>query len=208
MGATAFYYVLEFLCLFIKRCVQLLESGKQHFVDLSHCRNVHCGRESIVARLALVNMVVRMHRLLGADHTAQNLNGTVGDDFVGIHVCLRSATSLKYDQWKFVVMLTFCHLFCSLDDSISNLSIKLANLFVDCSTSSLQSTECMNQRVAHARTCRIDLKVLERSLRLCSPKFVGRNQNRTNAVLLFAGVLHINLHRVFLLEKQVYPKNA
>lgn len=86
--------------------------------------NVHCRREGIIGTLesetpsitattqhrrgrqhnetrshhthhALVHMIVRVHRRLGALDTSQHLNRSVGDDFVHVHVGLRARTGLE-----------------------------------------------------------------------------------------------------------------
>lgn len=46
--------------------------------------------------LAFVNMVVRMHRLFTPEFTSQDLNGSVADDFIDIHVGLSSRSSLPH----------------------------------------------------------------------------------------------------------------
>lgn len=63
---------------------------------------MHDRRECVVGRCAHVDVVVRMNRLLRAHCAAKDLNGTVRDDFVGIHVGLRAGASLPDDEREVV----------------------------------------------------------------------------------------------------------
>ncbi len=75
---------------------QLAEGGDEIGGDAACGRDVHRGRERVVRRLAHVDVIVGMHRLLGAELAAEQLIGAVGDDLVEVHVALacpsRSAT--------------------------------------------------------------------------------------------------------------------
>ena len=48
---------------------------------------MHDGGEAVVAGLAAVDMVVGVHSF-PTDLSSHNLNGSVGDDFVSVHVGL------------------------------------------------------------------------------------------------------------------------
>ena len=67
-------------------------------MDLSdHC-NVHGGGEGVVAALGHVDVIVRVDRSLTAKLSTQQLDGSVGDDFVGVHVGLSPTARLPDDE--------------------------------------------------------------------------------------------------------------
>lgn len=68
-------------------------------------------------------MVVGVNGLLGAHGATEDLNSTVGDDFVGVHVGLSAGTSLPDDQREVVQQLTLGNLSSGLLDSLANLGV-------------------------------------------------------------------------------------
>ena len=50
--------------------------------------DVHGGGVGVVTALGLVHVVIGMDRRLAAQLSAQQLDGSVGDDLVGVHVGL------------------------------------------------------------------------------------------------------------------------
>lgn len=56
----------------------------------------------IVAALAHVNVIVGVHRLLRTTLASEDLNGTVGNDLVHVHVALSTATGLEDDQRELI----------------------------------------------------------------------------------------------------------
>ena len=85
-----------------------------HWPAYLSSRNVHGGWEGVIAALGTVHVVVRVHRALAAKDTPCQLDSTVGDDFVAVHVGLRSRASLPYPQWEVVVQLAVNHLLCAV----------------------------------------------------------------------------------------------
>lgn len=65
----------------------------------------------VVTALTHVDMVIGVNRLLRAKLTTKDLNGSVGDDLVDIHVTLGSATSLEDNQGEMVKELSRDNLF-------------------------------------------------------------------------------------------------
>ena len=57
---------------------------------LHGCGDVHGGGVGVVTALRLVHVIVGMDRGLAAQLSAQQLDGSVGDDLVGVHVGLRA----------------------------------------------------------------------------------------------------------------------
>ena len=66
MGAADFHDFREFLFLLLQRRMQMRERRQQPLRDLFDRRDMHRGRKGIVRRLAHVDVIVRMHRLLRA----------------------------------------------------------------------------------------------------------------------------------------------
>ena len=52
--------------------------------------DVHGGGVGVVTALGLVHVVIGMDRRLAAQLSAQQLDGSVGDHLVGVHVGLRA----------------------------------------------------------------------------------------------------------------------
>ena len=86
---------------------------------------MHGCREGIVRALAHVAMIVRMNGIFGADHAAQNLNRTVGDHLVGVHVRLGAGTCLPHDKREMVVQFAVDHLASGLDHCVGQLHVEL-----------------------------------------------------------------------------------
>ena len=80
-------------------------AGSERDGDLARGRDVHGGRKGVVRRLAHVDVVVRMHRRLGAELAAEQLVGAVGDDLVDVHVGLGAGAGLPDHQREMVVEL-------------------------------------------------------------------------------------------------------
>ena len=57
-------------------------------MDLHGGGDVHGGGVGVVAALRLIHVIVGMDRGLAAQLSAQQLDGSVGDDLVGVHVGL------------------------------------------------------------------------------------------------------------------------
>ena len=69
-------------------------------------------------------MVVRVNGLLASQFTAQDLDGTVGNDFVNVHVGLGTGSSLENDQREVVDELSGNDLISGLADGIDDLGVK------------------------------------------------------------------------------------
>ena len=74
------------------------------------------GRDHVVARLSHVDVIVWMHRILGADRFTGELTATVRDHLVRIRVRARAGTGLENVEWKMLVQFSFRDFFRGLDD--------------------------------------------------------------------------------------------
>ena len=66
-------------------------------MDFQGNSDVHGRGVGVVGALRLVDMVVRVNRLLGPEATSHDLDGPVGDHLVGVHVALGARTRLPDD---------------------------------------------------------------------------------------------------------------
>ena len=73
------------------------------------CCNMQCSREGVIAALAHIDVIIGMAELFPG-----NLIGTVGNDFIGVHVGLRSASGLPDNQRKFGGKGSVDHFICGL----------------------------------------------------------------------------------------------
>ena len=70
-------------------------------------RDVHGGWKGVVGRLRSVDVVVGVNGGFGAQFPAGKFDRTVGDDLVGVHVGLRTASCLPHAKGKVVVEMPF-----------------------------------------------------------------------------------------------------
>lgn len=78
----------------------------------------------VVGALRHVDMVVRVNGLLAAQLSTQDLDGSVGDDFVDVHVGLGTGSSLENDQREVVDELSGDDLIGSLADGVDDLGVE------------------------------------------------------------------------------------
>ena len=78
------------------------------------------GNARVVAALAHVDMVVRVNGLFGAKLAAEDLDGSVRDDLVRVHVGLGTGAGLPDDQGEVVDELKVSHLLGRLLDRLGD----------------------------------------------------------------------------------------
>ena len=88
------------------------------------------GGVHVVGGLGHVDMVVGMDDGIIALLAAQDLNGPVGDHFVGIHIGRGARAALDGVDDELVVQLAFDHLVAGLDDGVGDLGIQGAGMLV------------------------------------------------------------------------------
>ena len=109
-----------------------------HLLDGS---NVHGRWEGVIARLAHVDVVIWVNRLLRAKFTASHLNGTVGDDLVDVHVRLSSRTGLPDAEGEFGWVEPISHFSGGSNDEVSLFWGQLAEVAVHFGRGKLQDAE-------------------------------------------------------------------
>ena len=150
-------------------------------------------------------MVVWMDRFLAAHRPAQNLNGTIGDDLVCIHVRLRTRSGLPYHEREVVDKFEAGDLFSSLLDCLANFWIwkmnssvsthqslkavditKAGNLHVHSSSGTLQDPERSHNWRRHPVLRLVDLEISQRPLRLRAPVLGTRHLDLAKSIALLS----------------------
>jgi hypothetical protein len=115
--------VVEVVDLDLESVTEGLQGRQKGLLELDDGGDVHNGREGVVGGGGHVDVVVGVNGLLGAHFPAENLNGTVGDNLVGVHVGLSARTSLPDDQREVVQQLALSDLSGGLLNSLTNLGV-------------------------------------------------------------------------------------
>src|SRR5439155_12799693 len=90
----------------VSQSAQGLNEFQLQFGPVATVTFTDAGWHDIVRRLAQINVVVGMHHRLVAALPAQQFNGAVGDNFVGVHVRRGAGTGLKDVDRKMFVPFT------------------------------------------------------------------------------------------------------
>jgi len=103
MGTADFDDLGKALGFIIQGIAEDLQFRKQPMRDLLCCADVHGRWERIVWGLAAVHMVIRVNRVFGANHAAEDFDGFIGDDFIGVHIGLRARACLPDRKREIIV---------------------------------------------------------------------------------------------------------
>src|SRR5919199_6657871 len=158
-------------------------------LDLFDRGDVHDRGEGIVGRLAVVDVVVRMDRLLRANHTARELDSAIGDHLVGVHVGLRARAGLEDDKRELAVQLAVDHLLGSPRDQIDLVVGQLAQLFIRQRRALLQDAERADHGTSPPIPLDADGKILVGALGLSAPQVIRGYVDLAERVLLNPNVL-------------------
>src|SRR3984893_1200435 len=169
---------------FAKRAVKRLERGNEIRRHSHRGRDVHCGRERVVRRLAHIDVIVGMNRCLGAELAAQQFVGAVGDHLVEVHVGLRAGAGLPDHQRKVIVELAVDHLLRGADDGAGAALVEQGEFAIGFRRRELDDAERMNDR--HRHPILADTEIPPRPFRLRAPVAIGGNLDRAKAVSLGA----------------------
>ena len=153
--------------------------------------DMHGRRIGVVRRLAHIDVIVGMHRLLRAHDAAQHLDRPVGDHLVGVHVRLRARAGLPDDQREMVVELAVDHLLRGLDDRLADLRVEPLQFHVGFGSGALDDAERTHD--GERLLLPAYLEIAERALRLRAPIAVGRHFDRAERVCLGARSSHLVL---------------
>ena len=116
-------------------------------------------------------MVIGVDGFLAAHFAAEDLDGAVGDDFVGVHVGLRAGAGLEDGEGELLDELQVGYFFRCLLYSSADFGIE-AIFHVYCCCSSFQDPECSDHTLRHPFLREVDVEVSQGPLRLRSPVLV------------------------------------
>jgi hypothetical protein len=111
---------------------------------------MHRGREAVVRRLAHVDVIVRVHRRLGARLGAEQLVRARGNHLVDVHVGLGTRSGLPHGKRKVVVELAVDDLLRRAHDRLAAPGIERAERVVHLGGRALDDAERMDERDRHA----------------------------------------------------------
>jgi hypothetical protein len=170
--------------------VQMLQRRQQPVLDFLGAGDVHGRRVCVVGRLAHIDVIVGMDRLLGAHRAAQHLDGAVGDHFIGIHVGLGARSGLPHHQREMLVQLTVDHFLGGLDDGLADRLVEPAQRHVGFGGGALDDA----QRPDHRRRLLFpaDLEIAQAALGLRAPITAIVNLDGAESVCFGAGLGHGN----------------
>src|SRR5689334_24467903 len=126
-----------------------------------------------------------MDRLLAAHNATRELNRTVRDHLVGVHVGLRSTAGLPDSQRKVLVEFSFNDLIASLHDQLRLIVREFAELFIDERRGFLENAERANHLTRHPVIA--DIEMMKRALRLSPPVAITGNLDCTHRVGFYSG---------------------
>ena len=142
--------------------------------------NVHGRGKSIVGRLRHVDIVVGMDRILRSKHAPGQLNGSIGDDFVGIHIGLRAAAGLPDAQRELAIQFARDDFIANLNDQARFFGWQFAELLIHQSAGFFQDSEGPNQFRRHEVPADIEMHQRTRGLR--APVDIRGNFDRSHAI--------------------------
>jgi hypothetical protein len=123
VSATNLDDLLECLALGLDGVLEGDQRRQERLLEVENGGDVHDSGEGVVGGGAHVDVVVGVDRLLAAHGAAENLNGAVGNDLVGVHVGLGAGAGLPDDQREVVDQLERGNLLGGLLDCFANLGV-------------------------------------------------------------------------------------
>lgn len=126
MGPANLDEALPLVGLLLEGVAQADQGGEQRLLKVEDGGDVHDGGEGVVGGCGHVDVVVGVDGLLAAHGAAEDLNGAVGDDFVGVHVGLGARARLPDDEGEVVDELEGGDLVSGLLDGLAQLGVCMA----------------------------------------------------------------------------------
>ena len=154
--------------------------------ELGDRGDVHRRRKRVVRGLTHVDVVVRVDGILRADDAAEQLDGTVRDHLVDVHVGLRSTAGLEHDEREVLVERAGNHLVRRLTNRARDARVELARVGVVLRGAFFQHAKRADDRDRHARRRSADGKIDERSCRLRAVERGARHVELAKGVALLA----------------------
>ena len=133
-----------------------------------------------------VHVVIGVNRRLASQRCSSKLRAAIRNHLIHIHVELRPAARHPDMQRKHVVMPAGKNLITDLDNQVAALLIEPLLPVVDDGGGFLED----GVRIDHLARHQIgtNAEMLERTLRLCTPEFAGRNIDFAQTVGFFSNI--------------------
>ncbi|MPN17606.1 hypothetical protein SDC9_164961 [bioreactor metagenome] len=142
----------------------------------------------VIARLALVHVIVGVHQARFATLAAQQFAGALGQHLVDVHVGLRARARLPDHQRELVRMLSTNHLVRRSHDGLGLFLVEQSQLLIHRGRRALDLRERMDDFLRLSLAA--DLEILNRALRLRTPQLVRGNVDQTESVFLLPDSSH------------------
>mmetsp|Transcript_24401 Transcript_24401/g.37641 ORF Transcript_24401/g.37641 Transcript_24401/m.37641 type:complete len:393 (+) Transcript_24401:319-1497(+) len=168
--STNFDDGLKFSGLFTKTNCKCLESRDRHFSCYFNTGNVHSCRKAIIRTLSHVAVIIGMHGSLRPNFTPHNLNRTITQHLIHIHIRLRSTSRLINHQREMTIQLPSNHFIRRSTEGIRNASIHLTGFLIVNRTAFLHLGHGMDDGQRHAGFQTSNGEVTDAALRLCPPQ--------------------------------------
>ena len=184
MGTADLHDVGKRLALGLQCGAQLGNGRQQLLLDGRDRCHMHGRGIDVVAGLAFVHVVIRVHQARLATLAAQQLAGAVGQHLVDVHIGLRARAGLPHHQREFARVLAGQHLIGGGVDGLGLLGIQQTQGMVHRGRCLLHLRQRGNDlaRLLFAA----DVEVLQRTLGLGPPEPVGRNVDGAEGVFFLA----------------------
>ena len=129
VGAAHFQFVAEFFALAGEAVVQFLQRADEAF-DVAVKGDVQRSRVGVVGGLRFVDVVVRVAVVVFAFFVAEDFQGTVGDDFVGVHVGGGARPALDHVHQELVVQFAANDFVAGGADGVFDFAVQRADFVV------------------------------------------------------------------------------
>ena len=161
-----------------------MQGGQQFVGQRIHRRQVHRSRKDVVARLALVHVVVGVHQAAFPTRATEQFTRPVGQYLVDVHVGLGARAGLPDHQRKLLFMRASHHFIASRHDGRGAGGIQQTQAVVHIRAGTLDLGQRPDEFRGHAFAR--DGKVLQRALGLRPPQAPRRHVDGAKSVALRA----------------------
>ena len=186
VGAANFDNAVPRLGLSRQPALQIFERRQQTPGEFLGAGDVHGGGKRIVRRLGHVAMVVGVDRFFRSHLATHDLDRTVRQDLVDVHVGLGAGTGLPHHQREITVELAGNDVIGGPNDGAADILGQIALIHIHDRAGTFQDGEATNHRLGHLLPA--DFEVLPAALGLRAPIFVGWHLDGTEGIGLSSGL--------------------
>ena len=188
MGATDLHDIPEGHRFFVERGPQRLQRREQFFPQGDQRRDVHGGGKHIVRALAFIDIVIGVDFSRHPPLTAEQFTGAVSQHLVHIHIALGAGTGLPDSQRELLGVFSGQYFVSGGDDRPGFLRRQQAKILIDLRRRPLGQREGIYQFPGHFFGR--DAEMLQRTLGLGAPEFIGRDVDGAHRVFFTAMRCH------------------